>query len=340
MKAKFFTLTLLFVSISAFAQLRVDPYGRIGMGTNYPNPAYKLHIKGDLLLTTYPDIPAPNTTPVEFRFKVGNGWPGAEMGTNIGTIAFWSGEAGYNDLAAGSVYTPSDSSLKTNIKPLTNALEKIKLINSYSYNFKGENEKAKKLKYGFLSQEIEKVLPDITLNAKGVKLLEYQQIIPLLVEGMKEQQKCIDSSKAKISKQDSVNSALQKQINDLNDKINSCCNSNHSAPQGNNNSNNNTNNSVGNIDVKLTDQQSIVLQDNVPNPWAEQTTINFFLTQDVQKAEMLFYNTSGKLIQSVELTQRGNGTLNVFAENLSDGLYTYTLIIDGKIFATKKMLKQ
>ena len=55
---------------------------------------------------------------------------------------------------------------------------------------------------------------------------------------------------------------------------------------------------------------------------------------------MLFYNNDGKLIQSVELTQRGQGQLNVFAQDLTSGMYSYTLVVDGRIFATKKMVKQ
>ena len=55
---------------------------------------------------------------------------------------------------------------------------------------------------------------------------------------------------------------------------------------------------------------------------------------------MLFYNASGKLIQSVDLNEKGKGSLNVFASDLSNGIYTYTLVVDGKIIETKKMLKQ
>ena len=61
--------------------------------------------------------------------------------------------------------------------------------------------------------------------------------------------------------------------------------------------------------------------------------------QDLIAPEFSLKDLNGKLIKSVELTQRGNGALTVFAENLSDGLYTYTLVVDGKIFATKKMEK-
>ena len=88
-----------------------------------------------------------------------------------------------------------------------------------------------------------------------------------------------------------------------------------------NNSLSNTNNTVNNLSTSI-------------------NAINYNLTDDVGKAQMLFYNASGNLIQSVELTQRGQGQLNVFAENLTDGMYTYTLVVDGRIFATKKMVKQ
>lgn len=92
--------------------------------------------------------------------------------------------------------------------------------------------------------------------------------------------------------------------------------------------------------MNLKDGQSIVLEQNVPNPFAEQTSINYFLPDNTSKAQILFYNASGKLIQSVELTQKGKGSLTVFASDLSNGIYTYTLVVDGKIIETKKMVKQ
>ena len=119
--------------------------------------------------------------------------------------------------------------------------------------------------------------------------------------------------------------------------INDCCSANRSHGS---NINNNNSNSTSSIDVKLTDSQNIVLFQNDPNPYSEMTVINYILPDNVQKAQMLFYNSNGKLIQSVELIQRGQCALNVFASDLSNGLYTYTLVVDGKIFETKKMVKQ
>ena len=65
------------------------------------------------------------------------------------------------------------------------------------------------------------------------------------------------------------------------------------------------------------------------------------LNDGVQKAQMLFYNSTGNLINSLDLqTTSGKGQLNVFANDLSNGMYTYTLVVDGKIIDTKKMVKE
>jgi len=92
-------------------------------------------------------------------------------------------------------------------------------------------------------------------------------------------------------------------------------------------------------DVKLRDVQSVVLEQNVPNPFAEQTTISYYLPDYVTKAQIIFLEQSGKLIKAVDLTEKGKGTLNVFANDLTSGVYSYSLIVDGQTIETKKMVK-
>jgi hypothetical protein len=101
-----------------------------------------------------------------------------------------------------------------------------------------------------------------------------------------------------------------------------------------------TSNTVNSQDVALKDLQAVILDQNVPNPFAEQTTITYTLTENIQRAQLLFYNAAGKLIQSVELANKaGKGEVNVFGNDLSNGIYTYTLVVDGKIIDTKRMVK-
>ncbi len=255
------------------------------------------------------------------------------------------------------------------LKPKTYFLD---TANIYGMNFSNQKQ------IGFIAEEVEAVFPLVvqnghkpeTVDSSGTivtpsvdyKALKYEEFIPLLTRGLQELSSKNDSLKSENTKQDSINTSLQNQvdslkanntsmqsqINTLSDLINECCNRNHSPQQMNNNNNGgngnnndgNKNNTTSQTDVKLTDGQSIILDQNSPNPFAEQTTIGYFLPDDVSKAQMLFYNAGGKLIQSVELTQKGKGQLNVFAQDLTNGLYTYTLVVDGKIFETKRMVKQ
>lgn len=89
----------------------------------------------------------------------------------------------------------------------------------------------------------------------------------------------------------------------------------------------------------MDNSESIVLNDAVPNPFAEQTTITFNLPESVVKAQMLFYDAQGRLIKAVDLESRGAGQLNVFADDLSNGIYSYALVADGQLIDTKQMVK-
>ena len=55
------------------------------------------------------------------------------------------------------------------------------------------------------------------------------------------------------------------------------------------------------LNVELTDGESIILEQNVPNPFAEQTTISYTVPASVQKAQIHFYNQSGKLINTIDI---------------------------------------
>jgi len=94
------------------------------------------------------------------------------------------------------------------------------------------------------------------------------------------------------------------------------------------------------LSVKLTNRETIILDQNVPNPFAEQTVINFSIPETVGKAQIHFYNGEGKLMQSLDVVERGLGSITVFGSDLSSGVYTYTLIADGQAVATKRMVKQ
>jgi hypothetical protein len=95
--------------------------------------------------------------------------------------------------ATESITSSSDARLKTNIQPLQNALTKIRGITGYSFEFKSMPEKQH---IGLLAQEVEQVQPElVTEDTEGMKSIAYGNLIALLVEAIKEQQKQIEDLK-------------------------------------------------------------------------------------------------------------------------------------------------
>lgn len=94
------------------------------------------------------------------------------------------------------------------------------------------------------------------------------------------------------------------------------------------------------LSVYLSNKEAIILDQNIPNPFAEQTVINFSIPESVKSAQIHFYDGIGSLIKTVEISQRGLGSITVFGADLSSGTYMYTLVADGINVATKKMVKQ
>ena len=54
----------------------------------------------------------------------------------------------------------------------------------------------------------------------------------------------------------------------------------------------------------------------------------------------MLYDHSVRVIHEFDISHRGQGSLIVFGEDLSSGVYTYSLIIDGENHKTKRMVKQ
>ncbi|CAG0987856.1 hypothetical protein FLAV_02137 [Flavobacteriales bacterium] len=48
----------------------------------------------------------------------------------------------------------------------------------------------------------------------------------------------------------------------------------------------------------------------------------------------------GRIIKTVDIKQSGKGQLKVYAANLSQGIYQYSIVVDGKVIDTKKMLAE
>ncbi len=121
-------------------------------------------------------------------------------------------------LEISSISSPSDRRLKKEIDPIENALEKIQALEGVSFQWRKDKFPdrwfAQGRQLGFIAQEVEKVLPElVNTDAKGYKSVEYIQLIPVLLEGMKEQQRRLEEQRKEI---DTLKESLKKLIQEHN----------------------------------------------------------------------------------------------------------------------------
>ena len=112
------------------------------------------------------------------------------------------------DLTVGGDITAfaSDERLKTNIKPLENALEKVLSLSGFTYNF---NEIGESLGFnkeithvGVSAQQIQAVLPEAVAPAPANNdylTVKYEKIVPLLIEAIKELADKVEKLEQKLS---------------------------------------------------------------------------------------------------------------------------------------------
>ena len=77
---------------------------------------------------------------------------------------------------------------------------------------------------------------------------------------------------------------------------------------------------------------------NEPNPFTESTTIKLSIPKKTQTAALIIYDMSGKQIKQISINERGKTSVNITSEGLIAGMYLYSLIADGKVISTKRMI--
>lgn len=98
-------------------------------------------------------------------------------------------------IVTGSLYNTSDIRLKENIIDLSKAkMDDLFTLNPVVFNYK--NDKTKKIHYGVLAQDVEKVFPELVEeNMSGYKTVNYQELLPLMLAKMKNMQEEINELK-------------------------------------------------------------------------------------------------------------------------------------------------
>jgi len=203
----------------------------VGIGST--DPARKLELKGDRDAI----IRLENTRTVESAGQIlgaiefyGNDSSGQGAGVKSSIVArtFGGGEASYltfsttstvNDVekmrleSDGDLHvdgdviaystTISDQRLKDNVQTIDNALDKVSSLRGVSYTWNNGNRKGQK-DLGLIAQEVEQVLPELVrekempmIDGGTYKTVDYEKIVGVLIEAVKELKQEIEILKAK-----------------------------------------------------------------------------------------------------------------------------------------------
>ncbi len=282
-----------------------------------------------------------SNTPVIGGYNYGNG-NGVQGNANTGIAVSGSSQnsygifgntgnassfAGYfnGSVFSTGTYQTSDARLKKNIKNLEIGMDIINQLQPKTYQYRTDGNYAKLNlpagnHIGLLAQDVEKVIPEAVKYAgvnssylnnsipkegtKGdvidFKAVNYTELIPVLIKALQEQD-------AKIK-------ALTEMVEKL---------------------------SVG---AKIGSATTIqvtegYLEQNIPNPLVNNATkVKYTLPMNAEKAAIILTDNSGKKISQFNLNKQGSGILDINTNGLSAGTYTYSLIVDGQVLETKKMI--
>lgn len=234
----------------------------------------------------------------------------------------------------GGFWTASDSKLKNNITVLApeEAINLIKQFSPKKYEFNSTDYPSFNFptgeQYGLMADELESILPQFVTDAVhpsvqdstgneiypavSFKAVNYQALVPILIQGVKDQQAQIEAQKEQIA---TLTSALDEIKSYLGLSTSSSTIADSTGRAGNGSGN----------------TADYMLNQNTPNPFDEGTEIKYHLAEAGQ-AVITVYSLKGEPIKTLRdsWTETGWHTLTWNAEDLANGVYFYTLKVNGK----------
>lgn len=152
--------------------------------------------------------------------------------------------------------------------------------------------------YGLSGQEISTIYPElVTESQDGYLSINYVEMVPLLIQSIKELKTELDDTKAEIK-------ALKS----------------------------------GTQAVSGIPDQNARLYQNEPNPFSDRCVVKCTIPQNVNDAKFYLYDFSGRQIQSWSVRERGNVQIEIQGNALEAGIYLYSLVLDGVLVDTKRMV--
>ncbi|KQS33678.1 tail fiber domain-containing protein [Dyadobacter sp. Leaf189] len=227
----------------------------------------------------------------------------------------------------------SDKRLKKDVSEYAEGLDVLKQIKPVWFSYNGEAGLPTNKKFvGIIAQDMQKIAPHMVgtftyQDSLGNKTdyLDYDAnaLTYMLVNSVKEQQQTLDRKDEEIRQLTAETAELAKRLTQLERIVASNTTRPLTTPAARTN------------DVN---ENGVILEQNAPNGFSGISSIRFFIPDTIKDAVLNIYSTNGQKIRSEIVRTRGEGAVQLSADDFGTGVFVYDLITDGKSNGAKKMM--
>ncbi len=158
------------------------------------------------------------------------------------------------------------------------------------------------LRHGVDAEKLSEVYPELVAqDSKGNYLVNYVEMVPLLLQSIRE-------LSARVEELEGEKSSLAKKAK------------------------------ATSIESESESTDIVRMSQNKPNPFSESSVITLSIPEGTKSAAIYIYDLSGKQVKNIPVDKRGKTDITVYASDLPEGMFVYSLVTDGTVAATRRMM--
>ena len=156
--------------------------------------------------------------------------------------------------------------------------------------------------YGLDGAQLKAVFPELVdEDSQGNYRINYSEMVPLLLQSIRE-------LSARVEELEGEKSSLAKKAK------------------------------ATSIESESESTDIVRMSQNKPNPFSESSVITLSIPEGTKSAAIYIYDLSGKQVKNITVDKRGETDITVYASDLSEGMFVYSLVTDGTVAATRRMM--
>ena len=228
----------------------------------------------------------------------------------------------WQDIYGQNFLSASDQNKKTNINELNYGLEDLLELSPVYYNWKEGN--TDEVRLGLIAQEVREVIEEVVHEGEeGNLFMSYKDLIPVLIHAIQEQQEAMEEKEGRIETLENEVDELRAEMAMLRQEMQGDNTFEESDASG----------------EQHDGMQEATLEPNTPNPFSEETTIEYSLPEGVGSATIEVFDMNGTPVKSIDAGNAvGSSSVTISARKLIPGIYVYTLIVDGEATESHRMI--